>query len=178
MRWVCAVLVITVTSPLAAADLGSTAASRARFIARHRCAIAERLEIMHKRGLVEESRDRFIIVALRGAPQRYVQCIYHDRDTRMFCEASSGAYGPTGEGRLRLDPAERAALNALGYVQASPRKNFAREVEIGDPPDVTIAADLMLAALHDGYGAGPGSVIEIQAPSGDDPIAACGTPAS
>jgi len=178
MRWACAVLMITVTSPLAATDMGGAAASRARFIARHRCAIVERLEIMHQRGPVETSRDRFIIVALRGAPQRYVQCIFHDRDTRMFCEASSGAYGPTGEGRLQLGPAERAALNALGYVQTSPRKNFARDVAIGDPPDVAIAADLMLAALHDGYGAGPGSVIEIQAPYGDEPVATCGTPAS
>ncbi|WP_267421838.1 hypothetical protein [Methylobacterium sp. GC_Met_2] len=178
MHWACAVLMITVTSPLAAADLSDTAASRTRFIARHRCAIVEHLEIMHQRGPIEESRDRFIIVALRGAPQRYVQCIFQDRDTRMFCEASSGAYGPTGEGRLQLGPPERAALNALGYVQASPSKNSARDVVIGDPPDVTIAADLMLAALHDGYGAGPGSVIEIQAPSGDDPVVACGTPAS
>ena len=96
----------------------------------------------------------------------------------MYCEASSGAHGPTGEGRLQWGPTERAALNALGYAQASPRESSARDGAIGDPPDVTIAADLMLAALRDGYGAGPGSVIEIQAPSGDDPIAACGTPAS
>jgi hypothetical protein len=36
----------------------------------------------------------------------------------------------------------------------------------------------MLAALRDGYGAGPGSVIEIRAPYGDASVAACGTPAS
>ena len=178
MRWARAVLLMTVTSPLAAADFGGAATSRARFIARHRCALVERLETMHLRGLVEDSRDRFLIVTLRGAPQRDVQCIFHDRDTRMFREASSGTHGPTGEGWLQLGPTKRAALNALGYVQASPRENFARDVAIGDPPDVTIAADLMRAALHDGHGAGPGSVIEIRAPYGDDSVAACGAPAS
>jgi hypothetical protein len=115
MRWARAVLLMTVTSSLAAA-------SRARFIARHRCALVERRETLHQRGPVEDSRDRFIIVALRGARQRYVQCIFHDRDTRMYCEASSGAHGPTGEGQLQLGPTERAALNALGYAQASPRR--------------------------------------------------------
>jgi len=178
MRWVCAWLAIAGMSSLAAAELGDTAATRARFIAQHRCALVERLQAMHRRGPVEESRDRFISVALRDEPQRYVQCIFHDRDAWMFCEASSGAYGPTGRDRLRLGPSERAALNALGYIQANAGENFAREVELGAPPDVAIAAELMLAALHDGYGARPGSVIEVRAPYAGEPGIACGTPES
>lgn len=179
MRLACAVLTMVAASPLAAASLDSPTAARARFIARHRCAVVERLDGLHRRGGVDDSHDRFIIVALHGEPQHYVQCIFHDRDTRMFCEASSGAYGPTGAGQLRLGPSEQAALRALGYVQASLRDNFARDIGIGDPPDVTIAADLMLAALYDGYGGGPGSEIEIRGPShGDDLRAACGTPES
>ncbi|MCJ2090434.1 hypothetical protein MKK88_31305 [Methylobacterium sp. E-005] len=166
------------TSSLAAAEDGGMAASRSRFIAQYRCALAARLEEMHRRGPVEESRGRFIILALRDEPQRYVQCLFHDRDTRMLCEASSGAYGPTGKGRLHLEPAARSALRALGYVQASPRESFAREVELGDPPDVAIAAELMLAALHDGHGARPGSAMKVSVPPGDDPDAACGTPTS
>ncbi|MCJ2053576.1 TY-Chap domain-containing protein [Methylobacterium sp. J-070] len=133
---------------------------------------------MHRRGPVWKSRDRFVIVALKDQPQRYVQCVFHDHDSRMFCEASSGAYGPAGPGRFRLDAPARAALRALGFVQADPGKNFVRDVDLGDPPDVTVAADLMLAARHDGYGARPGSVIEISAPYGDDPVADCGTPVS
>ncbi|MEL6060484.1 MULTISPECIES: TY-Chap domain-containing protein [unclassified Methylobacterium] len=178
MRRACVLFLMAATSPLAAVDPGGTAATRARFIARHRCAIVARLDAMHRRGPVGESRDRFIIVALRGERQRYVQCIFHARDTRMFCEASSGAYGPAGDGRLRLGAAEQAALRALGYVQASPRENFARDVEMGDPPDFTIVADQMLSALHDGYGARPESVIEITAPHGGDPGAICNTPES
>ncbi|MCJ2068609.1 hypothetical protein MKK75_07315 [Methylobacterium sp. J-030] len=178
MRWFCALLMVAATSPLAAANLGGTTASRARFIARHRCAIVERLDAMHRPGAVEDGRNRFIVVALHAEPQRYVQCIFEDPDTRMLCEASSGAYGPAGDGRLKLDASARAALQALGYVQASPRENFSRSVELGHPPDFAIAADLMLAALHDSYGARPDSVIEIQAPHGGDPVAACRTPES
>lgn len=177
MRQFCAVLMI-MTVPVAAAADGGTAASRNRFIARYRCALAARLDGIRRRGPAENARDRFIVIALRGEPQRYVQCLFHDRDTRMLCEASSGAYGPTGQGRLHLEPSARAALQALGYAQANPHVNFAREVELGDPPDVRIAADLMLAALHDGYGARPGSAIDVRVPPGDDPVAACGTPES
>jgi hypothetical protein len=178
MRWGCALMIVASASPLAAADLDGGASTRSRFIAQHRCAIVERLEIIHLRGPVEQSRDRFIVVALRGEPQRYVQCIFHDRDRQMFCEASSGAYGPAGRGRFGLDPSARAALYALGYVQADPRKNLTRDITLGDPPDVGIATDLMLGALHDGYGARPGSVIEITAPLGENRVLKCGTPVS
>lgn len=69
-------------------------------------------------------------------------------------------------------------MRALGYVQASTNENFARHIGLGDPPDLTVAADLMLATLYDGYGARPGSVIEVLAPYGDNPAAPCGMPVS
>lgn len=173
----CAVIMMA-TSPLLAAERDSAAATRVRFTARHRCAIVERLDLIHRRGPVEESRNRFIVIALRDQPQRYVQCIFEDRDTRMFCEASSGAYGPTGPERLQLNPSELAALRTLGFIQDNPNENFARSIELGDPPDVGIAADLMLVALHDAYGARAGSAIDITAPNGRDPVGSCGTPES
>lgn len=178
MRRVCAVMMVAATSSPAVADPDSTA-NRMGFIARHRCAVVARLAAMHRRGPGEEAPNRFIILRLRGEPQRYVQCMFEDlRDSRMICEASSGAYGPTGQGQLRLGASERAALRALGYVQAAARENFARPVELGDPPDLTIAADLMLAALYDGYGARPGRVIELWSSYGDAPVVPCGTPTS
>ncbi|XYD10642.1 hypothetical protein R1A27_09355 [Methylobacterium sp. NMS12] len=167
-----ATLVLAATSALAAPD------SRAQFIRENRCAVAERLDAIHRHGPVDVSRDRFIVVALHGQEQRYVQCIFQDRDTRMFCEAASGAYGPPGGSRLRLDATARAALAALRYVQADPAENFARLVELGTPPDLGIAADLMLAALHDAYGARPGDVLDIEAPYGGTPGRGCGTPES
>jgi hypothetical protein len=41
-----------------------------------------------------------------------------------------------------------------------------------------IAADLMLATLHDAYGARPGAALDIEAPYGGSPGSGCGTPAS
>lgn len=178
MRRLCAVMVMAATSSAAAAQHDSTA-NRMGFIARYRCAVVERLEALHRRGPGEDALYRFIVLRRRGEPQRYVQCLFEGRrHTRIICEASSGAYGPTGQGRLRLSASDRAALRALGYVQATARDNFARHVELGDPPDLAIAADLMLAALYDGYGARAGQGIEVLASDGDDPAVPCGTPTS
>lgn len=96
----------------------------------------------------------------------------------MFCEASSGTFAFLGSDRLRIGHSERAALGALGFVRANSETRFGRDIELGDPPDVTIAADLMLVARHDGYGARLGSPIEIRATYGGDPVAPCGTPES
>ena len=172
------VLVLSATWALAVPVAAGDAESRAWFVREKRCAVAERLAAIHSSGPIDVSRDRFIVVAPHGQPQRYVQCIFQDRDTRMFCEAASGAYGPPGQRRLRLDASARQALSALGYVQADPAENFARAVDLGAPPDLDIAADLMLATLHDVYGARPGAVLDIEAPHGGRPGRGCGTPES
>ncbi|MCJ2142026.1 hypothetical protein [Methylobacterium sp. E-066] len=137
-----------------------------------------RLDAIHRRGPIETSRDRFIVVALRDRPMHYVQCIFQPFDTAMLCEASSGAYGPGAPGQpaFQLHPRSQAALHALHFVQADARENFSRTVILGDPPDVGIAAELMLAALYDAYGAEPDSAIAIMAPRGGG--AGCGTPTS
>jgi hypothetical protein len=124
------------------------------------------------------SRDRFIVVMLREQPQRCVQCIFQDCDSRMLCEAASDAYRPAGADRLRLDASARVTLRRLGYSQASARDNFSRTLALGSLPGVGIAADLMLSALHDAYGNHTGSVLRIEAPHGGDPGTTCGTPVS
>jgi hypothetical protein len=48
----------------------------------------------------------------------------------------------------------------------------------GKSQDVGIAADLMLAALHDAQGARPGAVLDIEALYGGTPGRGCGTPKS
>ena len=137
-----------------------------------------RLDAIHRRGPIETSRDRFIVVGLRDQPMHYVQCIFEPYDTEMLCEASSGAYGPSASGQpaFQLHARSRAALHALHFIQADARENFLRSVFLGDPPNVGIAADLMLAALYDAYGAEPDSAISITAPR--DGGAQCGTPTS
>lgn len=178
MRSVAALVLMTAALPLVGADAGPASASGDSFVRRHRCAVVARLDAIHRRGPVDVSRDRFIVVSLRDQPQRYVQCIFEDRDTRMFCEAASGAYGPSGERGLRLGASVREALRALRFVQDNPRENYSRTVDLGDPPDLGIAADLMLSALHEAYGAHPGSELQIEAPNGGNPQTDCGTPVS
>ncbi len=64
------------------------------FLSTYRCAVVERLERMHARGDRSVQWDRFLILASRQAPEHYVQCIFTDNDTEMFCEAASGFYAP------------------------------------------------------------------------------------
>ncbi len=123
-----------------------------------------RLETIHRRGPPDTSRNRFIVVALRDQPHRYVQCIFQDRDRQMLCEAAPGAYGPSGGDRLQLDADALAALKTLAFVQADPHEIFSRTVDLGSPPDVGIAAALMLAALYDVYGARGGTPLMIEGP--------------
>jgi len=175
--------VVLMASVLAAGTLPGAQARpglspREAFFRRHRCKIVARLDAIHRRGPIETSRDRFIVVALRDEPMHYVQCIFQPYDTAMLCEASSGAYGPGAPGKpaFQLHPQSQAELHALHYVQTDARENFARTVILGNPADVGLAADLMLATLYDAYGAGPGSAISITAPRGGG--AGCGTPTS
>ncbi|WP_430910514.1 hypothetical protein [Methylobacterium sp. sgz302541] len=141
-------------------------------LARHRCEILSRLTRIHEAGPRDTSYDRFIAVELHGRPQSYVQCIFLPSDTRMLCEASSGAYRFRPEDGLRLRQSEEsiAALKALGFVRKDvarnfdEAKNFEREVELGTPPDLGAVADLILAALSRGYAAEPNSRLDITAP--------------
>jgi hypothetical protein len=178
MRSVAALVLMAAALPLVGPDAGAASAASDSFVRRHRCAVVARLDAIHRRGPVDESRDRFIVVSLRDQPQHYVQCMFADRDSRMFCEAASGAYGPSGESGLRLDAPAREALRALRFVQDNPRENYARTIDLGDPPDLELAADLMLSALHEAYGAHPGSELQIEAPKGGKPETECGTPVS
>lgn len=135
-------------------------------LARHHCEILSRLTRIHEAGPRDTSYDRFIAVELHGRPQSYVQCIFLPSDTRMLCEASSGAYRFRPEDGLRLRQSEEsiAALKALGFVRKDVARNFEREVELGTPPDLGAVADLILAALSRGYAAEPSSRLDITAP--------------
>ena len=149
-------------------------AARDRFVAQHLCAVRTLLTRIHENGPRNTSRNRFLVVAMRGYGQNYVQCIFIDEDRRMLCEASSGVHRYTADSdiRLRQEPRSVAALMALGFAQPDARANFAREVELGTPPDLDIPARLILTALHDGYDA-EGVSLDMTAPmAGAEP--ACG----
>ncbi|NEU13306.1 hypothetical protein G3T14_14365 [Methylobacterium sp. BTF04] len=153
--------------------------ARDGFIATHRCAIVERLRSIHLRGPRSTSKDRFIAVSIASSEESYVQCMYFDEDTKMHCEASSGAYGPkTKDARFVLSPLSVSALHRLGFLQDDPDGNYERTLEIGTPPGFGVAADLMLGALHDAYGARVETSLEVYAPMAVLPPDACPPPVS
>lgn len=160
-------------SSLSGADSGER--DRKAFIEYNRCAIVERLHSIHERGPRSTSTGRFLAANPYGAPDRYVQCLFFDDDTRMFCEAASGRYG--GIDHL-LDASAIAALKALGFSLDDPNGNFAREVALGTPPDFDRVAELMLGALHDGYGADSDDRLRLSAPMARLPPGACPGPVS
>lgn len=151
---------------LSSAAAAQADASLRAFVAANRCPVVERLALIHARGDRSSSRGRFLIVAPRDNGHAYVQCIFFDHDTKLHCEASSGfyRYRPDSGLRLRLDPDKVAALARLGFSTDDSAGNFKREIDLGDPPDLVAAAELMLTALHDGYDARLGAELALKAP--------------
>ena len=139
---------------------------RRRFLEERRCWIESALTSIHERGPATTSRDRFVTLSLDGDAQSYVQCIFQDHDTRMLCEASSGAhrYGDSQGMRLDIAPESVAALKALGFTRPDPKGNFVQVVELGSPPRLGPVATLMLASLHDAYRADTTSTLAWNAP--------------
>lgn len=158
---------------------GAQASPRSAFMARYRCPLVAALQEIHRTGPVETSRNRFVSLAMTGLFQRYVQCIFIDDDTAMFCEASSGAYGTGKFSLVRFVPTEETqnTLNGLGFTQDDPEKNFSQTVPLGSPPDVRVAADLMLTTLYEAYGARRDIDLDMDAPKGGDAHRQCGAPA-
>jgi hypothetical protein len=86
--------------------------------------------------------------------------------TRILCEASSGYYY-NKDGATRtffLPPDAIAALGRLGFSTDDSQGNFRYEAGIAEPPDLNAIADLILTALHDGYGARAEAELRFNAP--------------
>lgn len=158
LRSIVAITVPSLASSASADELGS-------FIWLYQCPIVERLEIIARTSEPDEY-DRFIVVALEGWPQRYVQCMFTDQKISFLCEASSGYYGPAkGEpGHLELPKYARAELADLGFETEATEGNYQLETELSVAGRFEEIASLMLAALYHGYGAWPGAALMIYAP--------------
>lgn len=160
-----AILIAAVASALFAAGKRPAGADDLlRFIELNQCPIVERLK------LIDETTwpwmlNRFIVVAIEGGGQRYVQCLFND-DASLLCEASSGWYGPEkGEkGHLRLAAAEVEALWQLGFDTTVPEGNYQQIFDITGEESFAMVARGLLSALYQGYGAWSGTALEIYAP--------------
>jgi len=135
----------TVVGAYAAA---ASAAGLVAFISIHKCEVAEGLRMI---AAATERRDPFLILAWPPSSpvQGYVQCLFNDDSSTIYCEAQSGTLDP-GPGR-RPSPAGRAALARLGFDMDDSKGNYQRRVAIREPRDIDAVAELMLAALYAGY---------------------------
>jgi hypothetical protein len=58
------------------------------FLSKYRCEVVHRLEQIYATGDPKTHRDRCV----PGHPHGYVQRMFHDKQTSIYCEASSGFY--------------------------------------------------------------------------------------
>ncbi len=161
-RGAIALAVFTSTSIAFAED----EASLHDLLVEYRCPVVDRLERIYEAGDHASHRDRFLVVTLPDHPHGYVQCMFHDRRTKVLCEASSGFFwDPPGAVRtFHLTAAAIAALAKLGFSTDDTKGNFQIDFDVGNPPDVNAIADFILKALHDGYGARATSTLKFNAP--------------
>jgi hypothetical protein len=152
------------------------AGERESFIERHLCDLAGRLARIEE-GYRAGEANPFLILSIAGRGQSYVQCIFVDPEGALFCEASSGSLGPPegAEGHMRLAPGAVAVLAVLGFETDETDGNFWRVFERGEGGH-RHTAEVMLDALHRGYGARTDLEIEVKAPLATGPPAdACRT---
>jgi hypothetical protein len=172
------VLVVFMVTALAGAPPDAAAQNSTTLrglLAAYRCEIVDRLDRIYEAGDPRSDRDRFIAVTVPEHPHGYVQCIFHDNRAKMLCEASSGYYyDKDGAPRTLWQPAEAiAALGRLGFSTDDSQGNFAIELDVASPPDLNAIADLVLKALHDGYGARADTQLRFNAPFAPRPTSKC-----
>jgi hypothetical protein len=154
--------------PMATAETGrlevDTSEELRTFITTYRCAVVERLEVIHANR--ERDTDRFLVLALKASPQSYVQCLFLDGDSRMLCEASSGFYAqlPVENRRFRMSPEGLVALARLGFSTDDSDGNYQRMIDIRSNADLVAVADLILSAFYEVYGARTGSQMKWVSP--------------
>ena len=145
----------------------------------YRCPLVDRLERLYEAGDPASDQDQFIAVTVPEHLHGYVQCMSHDKRTKVLCEASSDFYfDPPGLRRtFYLAEDAVAALGRLGFSTDGSQGNFRIDLDVAEKPDFNAISDFMLKALHDGYGARAQSKLKFNAPLAPLPNSKC-VPAS
>lgn len=141
----------------------------------YRCEVVRRLEQIHAAGDPKVERDRYIAVSVARRPQIYVQCIFHDANAMAYCEAASGFYlsKPDEPRKVRASERTIAALAQLGFDTDDAAGIFKTNRRLSAPPDFNALADLILRALHDGYGVRAATALKFNAPFAPDMPTSC-----
>lgn len=163
-RWMgVAAVVLWLMPSLALAQMPS---SLRELLVEYRCQLVDRLERIYEYGDHDSHRDRFIAVTVPQHRHGYVQCMFAERRSLLYCEASSGFYYDKQDAprtqwlsRDKID-----ALGRLGFSTDDSKGNFSLERPLDRRPDFNGIADLILQALHDGYDARATSKLRFNAP--------------
>lgn len=173
LRWLLPCLLIVASLSCSMPRAIWAADSREMFVAKFRCAVTDRLITVRENGDPSVSTNRFVIVALADFPDRFAQCIYHDDDSKLYCEAASGYFARKGSRRpLEFGPEALVALESHGFSTDQSEGNFVRRFD-EVPEQLEQIAELLLSVLHDVYGARVDTRLEIVAPLARSPSGRC-----
>lgn len=163
------VIAVMLAEPASAAD------SFRDLQAAYRCEVVRRLEQIHAAGDPKIDFNRYLVISPSDQPNAYVQCLFHDNRSRIHCEASSGFWtAKRGQPRkLQLSSRAIAALATLGFDTGDSAGNFSIDQAVDKSPKFGALADLMLRALHEGYGARSDTKLQFNAPFAPSAPASC-----
>jgi hypothetical protein len=155
--------IVLVSTLLALAPLPLAAAARDRELAalreRHFCEILFYLRAIH--GHSPAPRDRFFVIDVAERPG-YVQCLFTDKDRKIFCEVASGRY--KSETTFYVAPTDIGALARLGYTLDPSNGNYQLQRGIRSEKSLTRIADLLVRTLHAVYHVTPAHHLRYKAP--------------
>lgn len=161
------VLLLSAMLVVSAVAVAQDVNSYQQLLGRYLCPVVERLERIHAMGDPALHSNEYLIVAIDGRDETYVQCLFYraDKSEKIMCEAASGFYlAKPGERRTaHLAAGAIAALARLGFSTDDSQGNFRIDLN-ADPPDFHAIGELILKALHDAYGARVESKLLLIAP--------------
>ena len=128
-------------------------------IDRWRCPVAAYIDKVHRRS--QKLDHRYLALWAKHRPDFYVQCIFHDGDRQIFCEAASGFYRYADRIGSFATAQRLDALAGLGFSTDGSRGNFSQDRDFRGAEE---AAPLMIETLARVFELDIGDVLEFSAP--------------
>jgi len=131
------------------------AANLNRLLTAYTKPVFDMLSHIHAHEITQHAR--FLILSSRSNPQYYVQCLFYDKDTKIFCEAASGFYS---EPQYHLSAKGRNAIRNMGFRVDDSTRNYPHvDIDVTGPETLWTVSGMMLETLYRGYGVRPGEVM-------------------
>ena len=124
-----------------------------------RCPVAAYLDKIHR--VSQKFQDRYLILWAKRHPEFYVQCIFHDEDRQIYCEAASGFFLYADKIGNFATPQRLDALDRLGFSTDGSKGNFSQERDFHNADELAI---LMIETLARVFEFDTRDVLEFNAP--------------